>query len=120
VLIGTACPRRTLSILPSIWLTIYILKEMNISTPQMGHWQRLQYGKPVEIRSLSDSIGIISFLALRWPNRLINVLQFGNSLLFLAVLFCVREKFFRKALRVFSQAAEERIFRGYQISAAII
>lgn len=31
-----------------------ILKEKNIPTPEMGHWQRLQYGKPVEIKSLSD------------------------------------------------------------------
>lgn len=31
-----------------------ILKEMNIPTPEMGHWQRIQYGKTVEIKSLSD------------------------------------------------------------------
>ncbi len=31
-----------------------ILKEMNIPTPEMGHWQRIQYGKPVEIQTLSD------------------------------------------------------------------
>lgn len=31
-----------------------ILTEMKIPTPQMGHWQRLQYGKPVEIKFLSD------------------------------------------------------------------
>jgi len=30
-----------------------ILTEMNIPTPEMGHWQRLQYGKPVEIKLLS-------------------------------------------------------------------
>ena len=31
-----------------------ILTEMNIPTPEMGHWQRLQYGKPVEIKILPD------------------------------------------------------------------
>lgn len=31
-----------------------ILTEMNIPTPEMGHWQRLQYGKPVEIKLLPD------------------------------------------------------------------
>jgi hypothetical protein len=31
-----------------------ILKEMNIPTPEMGHWQRIQYGKPVEIKLLPD------------------------------------------------------------------
>jgi hypothetical protein len=31
-----------------------ILAEMNIPTPEMGHWQRLQYGKPVEIKLLPD------------------------------------------------------------------
>ncbi len=31
-----------------------ILKEMNIPTPEMGHWQRIQYGKPVEIQLLPD------------------------------------------------------------------
>ena len=29
-----------------------ILAEMNIPTPEMGHWQRLQYGKPIEIKEL--------------------------------------------------------------------
>lgn len=29
-----------------------ILTEMNIPTPEMGHWQRLQYGKPIEIKEL--------------------------------------------------------------------
>ena len=31
-----------------------ILTEMNIPTPEMGHWQRLQYGKPVKIKLLPD------------------------------------------------------------------
>ena len=31
-----------------------ILTDMNIPTPEMGHWQRLQYGKPVEIKLLPD------------------------------------------------------------------
>jgi hypothetical protein len=35
-----------------------ILKEMNIPTPEMGHWQRIQYGKPVEIKLLpNDFLG---------------------------------------------------------------
>ncbi|MZQ49779.1 MAG: hypothetical protein GT598_12340 [Bacteroidales bacterium] len=35
-----------------------ILNEMDIPTPEMGHWQRIQYGKSLEIKLLpNDFLG---------------------------------------------------------------